>query len=214
MSIAIAVAIVAGSAMGLVIAAVVQALLVDEARAWLPHITRSLIRSSARRLPAKQRDRYREEWLAEVANWNDRPISALAKAASIRLHARSVRYSLTDPETDRVPVVQRVMACVLILGTAPLLALIAIAVRVGSPGPILWRTYRVGPDGRVVPNAVTFRTVALYRDAEDPTIMRTTPTKLGTLLTTTDLQYLPCILEAASGRQRLAPILMSLARRG
>jgi hypothetical protein len=48
------------------VAAVVLPLLVDEFKAWCPTLAAQLVRLAARVLPAKQRQRWTEEWLAEL----------------------------------------------------------------------------------------------------------------------------------------------------
>ncbi|WP_433351703.1 restriction endonuclease [Microtetraspora malaysiensis] len=47
--------------------AVVVPLLVDEFADWMPWAARRLITRAARRLPARSRERYQAEWLAELA---------------------------------------------------------------------------------------------------------------------------------------------------
>jgi RNA polymerase sigma-B factor len=98
MTTALGVAIALGAIVCAVVVAAGQSLLSDEARAWLPHLARWLVRSAARRLQEQERDRYEEEWLAELAAWSDRPLSALGKAAHIRWRAREMRASLGSAE--------------------------------------------------------------------------------------------------------------------
>ncbi len=58
----------------------------------------------------------------------------------------------------------RVGAAVLICLFAPLLALVAVAVKVGSPGPVIFRQVRVGKAGREFP-MLKFRTMSRDADA-------------------------------------------------
>ena len=71
--------------------------------------------------------------------------------ASIRVQAR--RAVLAELERSRADVVRRflniVVATVGILLTAPLMLLIAAAVRLTSPGPVIFRQPRVGVDRRI-----------------------------------------------------------------
>lgn len=96
------------SILGAVFLATTYALVTDEARAWLPHIARWLVRSAARRVPGEERVRYEEEWLAELAAWSDRPLSAVLRAAHIRWHARAMRACLVTSR-PRVHVVERMV---------------------------------------------------------------------------------------------------------
>lgn len=98
MTTALSVAIALGAIVFAVAVAAGQSLLSDEARAWLPHLARWLVRSAVRRLQEEERDRYEEEWLAELAAWSDRPLSALGKAAHIRWRVREMRASLGSAE--------------------------------------------------------------------------------------------------------------------
>jgi exopolysaccharide biosynthesis polyprenyl glycosylphosphotransferase len=56
---------------------------------------------------------------------------------------RSTRYSLFEKR-----VVDLLVACALIVFTFPLLAIVALAIKCDSPGPILYRQERVGLGGR------------------------------------------------------------------
>ncbi len=49
------------------VTAVIVPLLVDEFADWMPWTARQLVTRAARRLPPSGRDRYEEEWLAEMA---------------------------------------------------------------------------------------------------------------------------------------------------
>jgi hypothetical protein len=80
--------IVATAGFGVVLAGVVSAvgvlifgsLLEDEVRGWWPRITRAIVRAAALMVPRAVRDRHREDWLTDVAEFEDRPISALVWA--------------------------------------------------------------------------------------------------------------------------------------
>jgi len=194
-----------GVAGGLLVmlAAIAQSLLVDETRAWLLHVSRWLVRSSARRLPEDQRERYEEEWLAELATWKDRPISGMAKAAHIRWHARALRISLREDVGVRVPLVDRSLACLLLAVVAPTFALIAAAIRQGSPGPVFWHRFTFDADGELVPLPVTFRTIALNADPDDSKRLIEVPTSIGRALQRTGLEYLPALFGVALGQVAL-----------
>jgi lipopolysaccharide/colanic/teichoic acid biosynthesis glycosyltransferase len=113
--------------------AMLKTLLTDEARAWLPHIARALARAAGRRLPVEHRKRYKEEWLAEIEAYSDRPLSAVVRAVWLRLHARDMARTLSEQRA--VPVLDRVVAGVALVLLAPLLVMIAIAIKCASRGP-------------------------------------------------------------------------------
>lgn len=214
---------------GVIVAAVTQSLLVDEARAWLPHLSRWLVQRAAHRLPEEQRERYQEEWLAELASWSDRPISAVARAAHIRWRSRAMRLSL-DGYDQQVPAIDRLLAGVALACLWPLIGLIAVAIRLGSPGPVLWWTATVEPNGPVVPNPVTFRTFTLETCHVIPVddvrgavqtgadlAARVTeasvpvPTRLGRVLSRLSLDRLPALVAVARGHHRLRPARNSMS---
>jgi lipopolysaccharide/colanic/teichoic acid biosynthesis glycosyltransferase len=131
----LSIAIVLGLTMLGIVAAVLKALLTDEARAWLPYLARAFVRAAARRLPVEHHERYEEEWLAEVEAYSDRPLSAVVRAVGLRCHAREMAQTLS--ERRRVPILDRVVAGVMLLYLAPLFAAIAIAIKLDSRGPAL-----------------------------------------------------------------------------
>jgi RNA polymerase sigma factor (sigma-70 family) len=77
---------------------VLGAIAADEVKGWLPHLGRKLLGSAARRVPAHERARWNEEWLAEHAARIDRPLTALTFAIRVRVRARATAREL-GPET-------------------------------------------------------------------------------------------------------------------
>ena len=67
----------------LIVFAALENLVVDEIVGWLPHLSLLILRCAGRRLPDDARDRYREEWAAELDALADRHLSALAFALSL-----------------------------------------------------------------------------------------------------------------------------------
>lgn len=59
--------VVAG--IGAFVATILSRLLADEFNAWQPKLTGMIIESATRRLPEELRDRYREEWLADIEQY-------------------------------------------------------------------------------------------------------------------------------------------------
>jgi hypothetical protein len=86
--------VVTGAVLVLVVLPVCQSLLSDEARGWLPHLARGLVKSAANHVLPEHRDRYREEWLAELHAYRDRPLTAFLRAAGIRRSVRALNRQL------------------------------------------------------------------------------------------------------------------------
>jgi lipopolysaccharide/colanic/teichoic acid biosynthesis glycosyltransferase len=131
--------------------AVVRSLVAQEIRAWLPHLARRLVRGAARKLPGDFQARYEKEWLAEVAAWEDRAISALVRAAHIRWKTKAIRESLGEVGV-RGERAKRLLDLSVAMGTlivlAPIFVAIAIAIKLDSRGPVFVRQPRVGRRGR------------------------------------------------------------------
>jgi hypothetical protein len=66
-------------AVGLV-SAVAKDLVKDEVRAWIPHLTKRLVDRWARRLPAYARERWHQDALSDLGQFDDRPMTALVHA--------------------------------------------------------------------------------------------------------------------------------------
>lgn len=84
----------------------------------------------------------------------------------------------------------------------PVAALVAVAVLLDSPGPVIYRSRRVGRDGRLF-NLLKFRTMA--RDAQGPLVsaagdVRYTP--LGRFLARSRLDELPQLVNILRGEMR------------
>lgn len=149
MSVGSGVTLIAGASVCAAAIAIVHSLLAGEIRAWLPYLARRLVRSAARRLPPPARVRYESDWLAELAAWEDRPLSALTKAAHLRWKANGIRGSIygISLKGDRP---QRILdlsfAVVSIVFFSPLLIACAVAIKLESRGPVFFRQARAGRD--------------------------------------------------------------------
>lgn len=86
--------------------------------------------------------------------------------------------------------------------TAPVLALIAVAIKLGSPGPVFFRQQRMGLDGRLF-EMLKFRTMRTDAESESGPVWavandpRRTP--LGRLLRSTSLDELPQFINVLRG---------------
>ncbi len=74
---------------------------VAEAFGWLPWLSARIIKRAARLLPAGERDRWREEWLAELEALPVSGISSLVFALRILVRAPAVARALTDTPEAR-----------------------------------------------------------------------------------------------------------------
>ena len=85
---------------------------------------------------------------------------------------------------------------------APLMVLIAIAVKLSSPGPVLFRQQRVGLDGKLF-NMYKFRTMRVSAPSESDTVWTTTGdprrTAIGALLRRSSLDELPQFFNVLRG---------------
>lgn len=97
------------------------------------------------------------------------------------------------------------VAVIALLLIAPVLAVVAIAVRLSSPGPVLYRQVRVGRDGRLF-RIYKFRTMVVGADrltanvspAGDPRV-----TRVGRVLRTWYLDELPQLINVVRGDMSL-----------
>lgn len=154
MSAGLGVGLAAGAVLCAIAFAVGQSLLSGEVRAWVPHLARRLVRSAARQLPPDARERYERDWLAELAAWEDRPLSALVKAAHIRWAANGIRGSLCGVSVsgDRLKrVFDLSIALVALFILLPVLLGIAISIKLDSRGPVFVRVPRAGRDDASFP---------------------------------------------------------------
>jgi lipopolysaccharide/colanic/teichoic acid biosynthesis glycosyltransferase len=164
---------------GFVVGALVMllgGLFVAEVRGWLPILSRLAIRLAACRLPAAHRGRYAEEWLAEFDAYDAeaaRPISTIVFGLRICLRASRVGAELNSPRealSRGARVVKRAAdlatAFTMLLVMAPTFVVVALAVRVESPGPVLYRQRRMGEDGRTF-DLFKFRTMPSGIGPED-----------------------------------------------
>ena len=91
--------------------------------------------------------RYETDWLAELAAWEDRAMSAFAKAAHIRWKAKAIRESLAGVgiRGERAKrALDLFIAIGLLLVLAPLLLATAIAIKLDSRDPVFVRQRRAG----------------------------------------------------------------------
>ena len=100
----------------------------------------------------------------------------------------------------------RVLALVILLVISPVALLIAAAVKLTSPGPVLFKQKRHGWDGRVI-NIYKFRTMMLHDEDEDCVMQacKDDPrvTRIGKFLRKTSLDELPQFYNVLQGRMSI-----------
>ena len=102
-------------------------------------------------------------------------------------------------------VVQRAIATALVIAVAPLLAILALLIRLDSRGPILYRATRIGEGGRPFV-CLKLRTMRAGRAAPGPAITVTDDprvTRVGSRLRAMRLDELPQLWNVVRGEMRL-----------
>ena len=94
----------------------------------------------------------------------------------------------------------RFLGVVLLVLTAPVLGLIALAVKLESRGPVFRRHLRADENG----HRIETRSFRIYREADGSGALPTLTTAVGWFLWWTGLEELPVVLDLAVGRARIA----------
>jgi lipopolysaccharide/colanic/teichoic acid biosynthesis glycosyltransferase len=116
---------------------------------WCTPLARFLVKRSARCVPLSQRERYREEWLAEVASLGQRGLSAVVYALGTAVAARRIAWPEGAARRGEIGrrTLDLVIASVVLVAIAPLTLLISLLVAHSLGRPIVMRQRRVGKDG-------------------------------------------------------------------
>jgi exopolysaccharide biosynthesis polyprenyl glycosylphosphotransferase len=87
---------------------------------------------------------------------------------------------------------------------SPLYGIVALAVRLSSPGPILFHQRRIGQDGRIF-DVLKFRTMRVNRDSDTTWSVKSDRriTAVGRVLRATSLDELPQLINVARGEMSL-----------
>ena len=205
----------------LIIAGGIIQLMLAELFAWFPWLAARLISRAANSLPEKSRTRYADEWLAELDAVPGLGLSQLLFACRVLLHAPATRLALASGAPRlRVLAVKRsfdiVLSVLILVLMAPVLAAIALAVKLNSHGPVLLREERIGFEGRPF-QLLRFRTVTGeaggctremdrldWRDAStDGRLRESRCTMLDRLMRRCSLDELPQILNVLRGDMSL-----------
>ncbi|HTA65462.1 MAG TPA: undecaprenyl-phosphate glucose phosphotransferase [Xanthomonadaceae bacterium] len=100
----------------------------------------------------------------------------------------------------------RILATLILLAIAPLMALIAICVKLSSPGPVLFKQRRHGLGGKIV-EVWKFRTMRLHQEQDGHVTQATRGdprvTRLGRFLRASSLDELPQFINVLQGRMSI-----------
>jgi len=198
------------NAIGWVALAILAAVLGAEAIAWCGPAHRAMLRMAASALPVEHRDRYLEEWLTELEQVPNGPITRLLWVGGILFRRNSIARALGSPvsasQTRHLLLkssFDTVAAAVTLVLYAPFLLVIALAIRLESSGPVFFRQYRIGRNGRQFV-MLKFRTMmpcaagSQFVDTIKPSV-----TRVGRLLRRYSLDELPQLINVARGDMSL-----------
>jgi lipopolysaccharide/colanic/teichoic acid biosynthesis glycosyltransferase len=173
----------------------------DEIKSWCRWLHGKLRRIAVARLPVRCRERYDEEWesgLDEIPGEILKLVYSIGliwAAAGIR---SSVLKSTANAKRAFSPLKRLfdiMLSGIVLIFLFPMLAAIAIAIKLGSDGPVFYTSERVGKNGRVF-RCIKFRTMTLgYENGHiritrmgDPRI-----TRLGNFLRKFSFEELPLL---------------------
>jgi lipopolysaccharide/colanic/teichoic acid biosynthesis glycosyltransferase len=141
------------SILAFLLTAVFVPMLVNEFTDWLPWFAARLVGIAARTLPPDVRQRYIDEWLAEL----DASPGKLSKfVVAVRIFSNA-RETATVISGVRVPsfkamtvkaLFDKLTAVSFLIVLAPLLVAIAISIKLADGGPVFARETRIGEDGQ------------------------------------------------------------------
>jgi exopolysaccharide biosynthesis polyprenyl glycosylphosphotransferase len=111
----------------------------------------------------------------------------------------------TKPASTMKVFLDIIIASIILLFLAPLLVLVALVIRIESPGPVLFRQTRTGFHGKPF-QIYKFRTLIVQENGDViPQVMRndTRVTRVGRLLRKTSIDELPQLLNVLKGEMSL-----------
>ncbi|MGV7218113.1 exopolysaccharide biosynthesis polyprenyl glycosylphosphotransferase [Bradyrhizobium sp. UFLA05-112] len=129
------------------------------------------------------------------------PTRKLGSAVCVELQSES----LTAFESTMKRAIDLIGACLVLIASVPLVAIVALAIKVDSPGPVLFRQQRCGFNGRIF-SIRKFRTMHVLEDG--PYVVQAVPadrrvTRVGRWLRRTSLDELPQLLNVLDGSMSL-----------
>jgi putative colanic acid biosynthesis UDP-glucose lipid carrier transferase len=100
----------------------------------------------------------------------------------------------------------KILSAIILICISPILALIAIAIKLTSPGPILFKQYRTGANGQKV-KVYKFRSMVVHQEKGGEVTQATKGdcriTKIGSFLRRTSLDELPQFINVLQGRMSI-----------
>jgi lipopolysaccharide/colanic/teichoic acid biosynthesis glycosyltransferase len=242
-------------ALGALVVAVLHGLSADEARGRIRRYVLSRVDATIAAMPAELRSEWEEEWRGEAEAALTMPLSALLFPRGLRQSARRLtaerlavalttaaappgnhraqvsdyRFELTRPARLMKRTLDVVVAAVALVAVAPVLAVLAVSIKLDSPGPVLSRQTRMG--GRDAPfEMLRFRSVIAGADVLNISLPAVPHhggrllatngelriTRLGRLLQVTGLVDLPQLFNVLSGSMSLVgprPLAVDVDRR-
>lgn len=195
-----------------VLGALAAGAVAEETLGWVTPICRRVLRRGSRRLPREWRARYAEEWEAELLALPGGPVTKVLWTARTRIGVRALKAALAHSRLPRVPLLKEILdragAIALLVGVAPVVLLLAAAVKLTSRGPALFRQERVGRAGE---SFQMLKLRSMYVDADqrldglpagaERTDPRVTP--LGRFIRRYSLDELPQLLNVLRGDMSL-----------
>jgi lipopolysaccharide/colanic/teichoic acid biosynthesis glycosyltransferase len=179
-----------------ILGATLSKLLSDEFKAWAPSITKCIVKIAVRQLSTDKRDRFAEEWSSHV---DEIPgdISKLVVALGFLLASWRMSSVLFDAQKRALDVFFAAIAAVILF---PFLILIALAIKLESPGPIFFRQIRVGRRGQRF-QVIKFRTMKVLTDAHLWQVKKGDAriTRVGGLLRRLYIDEIPQLFNILSG---------------
>ena len=190
------------TALGWVVLAILAAVVGAEAIAWCGPAQQWMLRRAANVLPTEHRDRYLEEWAAELMQVPNGPVTRSLWAGRILLSRNSLARALgarVSASRSSLLLKQGVATfCLVVYG--PVLLVIALAIRLDSRGSALLREVRIGRKGRLFV-MYSFRTMAPSERGQPSGGDR--PTRVGCFLRRYSLDELPQLINVMRGDMSL-----------
>lgn len=138
------------SILAFLLSAVFVPILVNEFTDWLPWFAARLVGAAARTLPPGVRQRYTDEWLAEL-DASPGNLSKLAVAVRIFVRAPATSMAISGLPSIKAMAVKalfdKLVAAWTLVVMAPMLTAIALAIKITDGGPVFVRQTRIGKDG-------------------------------------------------------------------
>ena len=135
--------------------------------------------------------------------YKNRPVSRLGGMVLMDLNQKPIRQWWLMAKL----VQDYLLASIALVVTAPLLAIIAIAIKMDSPGPIFFQQRRRGYNENIIP-VLKFRTMTVTEDGDKVTAQATKNdtriTRIGGFLRKTSLDELPQLFNVLQGICRLS----------